>query len=191
MTNSFPSFRTGLGQSIFLAVCTALLPLGTAAQSWQRVVNFNDKPGSAIGGGAGNTLYAGLASGHVFRSDNNGLAWTVVTNGLVDKAGGMLAAKAFVVTATGRVLRGGDNASWNNKIGSPIFRTDNAGTLWNEVPLPFASPARNPAGIGISDFVVHKGSVYFSDLLSEGVWKVPTTAPLGSALGRPCPAHHS
>ncbi len=141
------------------------------AQGWQRVINLGEKPGSAIGGGAGNTLYAGLNSGFIYRSDNNGVTWTVVTNGLVDTAGRVLLPKAFVVTPTGRVLRGGDNASWNNKVGSPVFRSDNRGALWTEVPLPFASPTRNPGGIGISDLVLHKGAIYFSDLLSEGVWK--------------------
>ena len=120
--------RSGiLPASLVLALCASLLPQRTAAQSWQRVVNRADSPGSAIGGGAGNTLYAGFTSGHVFRSDDNGLAWTVVTNGLVDRFGGMLLPKAFVVTPTGRVLRGGDNASWDNKVGSPVFRSDDRG----------------------------------------------------------------
>jgi hypothetical protein len=79
--------------------------------------------------------------------------------------------KAFLVTATGRVLRGGDNASWQNRTRSPVFFSDNQGEHWDEVLLPFSSPARNPAGIGVSDFVAHRGALYFSNVLSEGIWK--------------------
>jgi hypothetical protein len=91
------------------------------AQAWQRVIESNGAAGSAIGGGQADTLYAGMASGPVFRSTDNGLTWTGVTNGLVDNASRILVAKAFVVTPTGRILRGGDNASWNNRVGSPLF----------------------------------------------------------------------
>lgn len=174
--------------SLVLVLCASLLPLRTAAQGWRRVVNLADSPGTAIGGGSGNTLYAGLKSGHVFRSDDNGLAWTAITNGLVDKSGRMLLPKAFIVTPTGRVLRGGDNASWDNRTGSPVFRSDDRGAKWTEVPLPFASPTRNPGGIGISDMVVHKGSVYFSDLLSEGVWKSSDDGATWTAVGGQLPS---
>lgn len=160
----------------------------TLAQGWQRVVQRNDAAGTAIGGGAGNTLYAGLGSGHVFRSDDNGLTWNAVTNGLVDAAGGLLPAKAFVVTPTGRVLRGGDNASWNNKVGSPVFRTDNQGADWTEVPLPFNSTPRNPAGIGVSDLAVHKGALYFSDVLSEAVWRSDDNGASWSSVGSQLPS---
>lgn len=155
-----------------LAACAAVSVLPTAfAQGWQRVVNLNDLAGSAIGGGTGNTLYAGLTQGHVFRSTDNGLTWTGATNGLVDSAGRILLPNAFVVGANGRVLRGGPNASWENRIGSPLFYSDNQGATWTEVPLPFGSSARNPAGISVSDMVQHQGALYFSDALSEGVWK--------------------
>lgn len=149
----------------------ALLALTATAQGWQRVVNLNDTAGSAIGGGAGNTLYAGLGSGHVFRSTDNGTTWTGATNGLVDSFGRILLPNAFTVGANGRVLRGGPNASWQNRIGSPLFYSDDQGATWIEVPLPFGSPTRNPAGISVSDLVPHQGALYFSDVLSEGVWK--------------------
>ncbi len=142
-----------------------------SAQTWQQVINHGDRAGSGIGGGSGSVLYAGVAGGPVFRSADNGVTWTAQTNGLADAFGGILSAKAFVITPTGRVIRGGDNASWNNKVGSPIFYSDDQGATWTEVPLPFASSARNPAGIGVSDLVMHGGAIYFSDLLSEGVWK--------------------
>ncbi len=141
------------------------------AEGWRHVIDHSGIRGSAIGGGFGNTLYAGLGSGDVFRSDDNGRTWSLVNQGLVDDAGRKLLPKAFVVTPSGRVIRGGDNASWLNKVGSPIFTTDNQGGAWTEIPLPFSSPPRNPAGIGVSDLVVHQGAIYFSDLLSEGVWK--------------------
>lgn len=166
----------------------ATLLLGTAgAESWRQVIDLNGRRGAAIGAGAGNTLYAGLTAGHVLRSEDNGLTWTVVTNGLVDAAGGMLVPKAFVVSPTGRIIRGGDNASWNNKAGSPVFVSDNAGARWNEAPLPFASPTRNPGGIGISDLVVHQGALFFSDLLSEGVWKSADNGSTWTAVGESLP----
>jgi uncharacterized delta-60 repeat protein len=158
------------------------------AQSWSHVVNLGNRGGSAIGGGVGNTLYSGLGSGEVLRSDDNGLTWTTVTNGLVDDAGGMLLPKAFVVTPTGRVIRGGDNASWRNRVGSPIFHSTNRGQTWVESPLPFGSPTRNPAGIGISDMVVHRGAVYFSDLLSEGVWRSLDDGLTWTAVGEQLPS---
>jgi hypothetical protein len=146
MQHSLPKVWPAHGRASLVAA-GAILAASTSllAQGWQRVVNLNDLAGSAIGGGSGSTLYAGLAQGHLFRSAGNGLTWTGATNGLVDNAGRMLASKAFVITPTGRVIRGGDNASWNNKVGSPIFYPDNQGAIWTEVPLPFASPARNPA----------------------------------------------
>jgi uncharacterized delta-60 repeat protein len=158
-----------------------------SAQGWQHVINQGGLPGAAIGGGSGNTIYAGLNAGHVLRSDNNGLNWTVVTNGLVDDFGRMLGPKAFAIGANGRVIRGGDNASWFNKIGSPIFYSDNAGAQWTEVPLPFGSSTRNPAGIGVSDMVVHQGAVYFTDLLSEGVWKSTNNGLSWVAVGDQLP----
>lgn len=157
------------------------------AQGWSHVVNLGGLRGSAIGGGSGNTIYAGLGTGQVFRSDDNGITWVGVTNGLVDSAGRMLLPKAFVTTPTGRVIRGGDNASWENKAGSPIFYTDNRGARWTEVPLPFGSPTRNPAGIGISDLVMHQGAIYFSDLLSEGVWKSTDDGLTWKAAGEQLP----
>lgn len=167
----------------------ALTTLGTSVQSqtWQRVIQLNNARGSAIGGGAGDTLYAGLGSGQVYRSTDNGVTWTLVTNGLVDSFGGMLVPKAFLVTPTGRVIRGGDNGSWNNKVGSPIFYSDNQGGQWTEVPLPFASITRNPAGIGVSDLVLHQGAIYFSDLLSEGVWKSTDNGATWVSAGEPLP----
>ncbi len=177
----------GLGVSLTATACAAVLSFSAAAQTWQHVINLNEAAGSAIGGGSGNTLYAGLAPGQVFRSADNGLTWTGATNGLVDGAGRMLLPKAFLVTPTGRVIRGGDNASWNNKVGSPIFYSDNQGAQWTEVPLPFASSARNPAGIGISDLVLHKGAIYFSDVLSEGVWKSTDNGLTWTAAGEGLP----
>ncbi len=185
MTNRY--FSSGNCRRHLTVAASALLALTAAAQGWQRVVNLNDRPGSVIGGGAGNTLYAGLNQGHVFRSTDNGLTWTGATNGLVDSFGGILLPKAFVVTPTGRVIRGGDNASWNNKVGSPIFYSDNQGANWTEVPLPFASSARNPAGIGISDLVLHQGALYFSDVLSEGVWKSTDNGLTWTAAGEGLP----
>lgn len=158
-----------------------------SAQGWQHVINQGGLPGAAIGGGSGNTIYAGLNAGHVFRSDNNGLTWTVVTNGLVDNFGRMLGPKVFAIGANGRVIRGGDNASWGNGVGSPIFYSDNAGGQWTQVPLPFGSPTRNPAGIGISDMVVHQGALYFTDLLSEGVWKSTDNGLTWTAAGAQLP----
>jgi hypothetical protein len=178
---------TGTCRRNLTVAAAVLLSLTATAQGWQRVVNLNDVAGSAIGGGAGNTLYAGLAQGHVFRSTDNGLTWTGATNGLVDSFGGILLPKAFVVTPTGRVIRGGDNASWNNKVGSPIFYSDNQGANWTEVPLPFGSSARNPAGIGISDLVLHQGALYFSDVLSEGVWKSTDNGLTWTAAGEGLP----
>ena len=165
-------FTRNKGQISLMAMALSIaIATQVAAQGWQRVVQLNDVPGSAIGAGSGDTLYAALVPGQVFRSTDNGLTWTAINNGLVDNSGRMLLPKAFVLTPTGRVLRGGDNASWNNRVGSPLFFSDNQGDSWTEVPLPFGSTPRNPAGIGISDLVLHQGALYFSDLLSEGVWK--------------------
>lgn len=183
-----PSHRSPvLGRLLRVLLCALLLPVTGFTQGWKRVVQLGEKPGSTIGGGLGNTLYAGLANGPVFRSDDNGVTWAVMTNGLVDKAGGMLVPKAFVVTPTGRVLRGGDNASWDNKVGSPVFRSDNQGAVWTEVALPFASPTRNPGGIAVSDMVLHQGALYFSDLLSEGVWKSTDDGVTWTSAGESLP----
>jgi len=175
------------GASILLLTLTLTLagPV-SSAQGWRHVIPSQVR-GSAIGGGNGNTLYAGLGSGEVFRSDDNGLTWTRIVQGLVDDAGRMLLPKAFVTTPTGRVVRGGDNASWQNKAGSPIFVSDNQGNLWNEIPLPFASNARNPAGIAISDLVWHQGALYFSDLLSEGIWRSTDNGASWTASGTSLP----
>jgi len=178
---------TGTCRRNLTVAAAALLSLTAAAQGWQRVVNLNDVAGSAIGGGAGNALYAGLAQGHVFRSTDNGLSWTGATNGLVDSFGGILLPNAFVVGANGRVLRGGPNASWQNRIGSPLFYSDNQGATWTEVPLPFGSTARNPAGISVSDLVAHQGALYFSDALSEGVWKSSDNGLTWTAAGEGLP----
>ncbi|MFM8359471.1 MAG: hypothetical protein ACKOET_13060, partial [Verrucomicrobiota bacterium] len=173
--------------AVLLLAASLTLPARAQAQGWERVLHFNNGPGSAIGGGPGDTVYAGLASGHAYRSADNGRTWVAVTNGLVDTAGRMMPPKAFVVTPTGRVLRGGDNASWNNRVGSPVFFSDNPGDVWTEVRLPFASPTRNPAGIGISDLVLHQGAVYFADLLSEGVWKSTDDGRTWTAAGAQLP----
>ena len=172
--------------SLVASAAVATPPLALA-QNWQQVINHQDRAGSGIGGGSGSTLYAGVAGGPVFRSTDNGVTWTPQTTGLADAFGGILPAKAFVVTPTGRVIRGGDNASWNNKVGSPIFYSDNQGATWTEVPLPFASSARNPAGIGVSDLVTHQGALYFSDVLSEGVWKSADNGLTWTAAGEGLP----
>lgn len=188
MHHSLLKFPLNPGRLLGVAVCAALSASPLAlAQGWQRVVNLNDLAGSAIGGGSGNTLYAGLTQGHVFRSTDNGLTWTGATNGLVDSAGRILLPNAFVVGANGRVLRGGPNASWENKVGSPIFYSDNQGATWTEVPLPFGSSARNPAGISVSDMVQHQGALYFSDALSEGVWKSTDNGLTWTAAGEGLP----
>jgi len=188
MQHSLPNVWPPRGRALLLAA-GAIFAASTSvfAQGWQRVVNLNDLAGSAIGGGSGNTLYAGVAGGPVFRSADNGITWTAQTNGLADASGGILTAKAFVITPTGRIIRGGDNASWNNKVGSPIFYSDNQGANWTEVPLPFASSTRNPAGIGVSDLVMHQGAIYFSDLLSEGVWKSTNNGLTWTAAGEGLP----
>lgn len=176
------------GRALLLAACAVLAASTSAlAQGWQRVVNLNNLPGSAIGAGNGNTLFAGLNQGHVFRSTDNGLTWTGATNGLVDSFGRILVPNAFVVGANGRVLRGGPNASWENRIGSPLFYSDNQGATWTEVPLPFGSTPRNPSGISVSDLVAHQGALYFSDALSEGVWKSTDNGLTWTAAGEGLP----
>ncbi|MCC6235789.1 MAG: hypothetical protein IT580_24345 [Verrucomicrobiales bacterium] len=182
------SLLRGVRRGVFLLlIFSQILVHGVRAQGWRHVVEFQGQRGSALGGGVGDTLYAGLNSGEVFRSDDNGVTWTRITQGLVDDAGRMLVPKAFVVTPSGRVIRGGDNASWQNKAGSPIFVSDDRGARWTEIPLPFASSARNPAGIGVSDLVVHQGAIYFSDVLSEGVWKSVDDGRTWAASGTDLP----
>lgn len=174
-----------------LTRCLALLPgflaVTSHTQAWNRVLNQSDQPATGVGGGSGNTLYAGLANGTVHRSDDNGLTWTSASGGLLDATGRGMAAKAFIVTASGRVIRGGDNASWNNRIGSPIFYSDNRGQTWTEAPLPFLSTARNPGGIGVSGFTVQGNAIYFSDVLSEGVWKSVDNGQTWSSAGAQLP----
>ncbi len=177
--------RLGWIAFLFLVELSSISGL---AQDWQRVINLNGKAGSAIGGGSGNTLYAGLVSGDVYRSADNGLTWTAATNGLVDNSGRMLLPKGFAVGANGRIIRGGDNASWGNGVGSPIFYSDNQGANWIQAPLPFGSPTPNPGGIGISDLVSHKGALYFSDLLSAGIWKSADNGQTWVSVGNSLPA---
>lgn len=87
---------TGLIQKLLpLILSLAVLPRGTQAQGWEHVLDQGGQAGSAIGGGVGNTLDAGFTNGRVFRSDDNGLTWVPVNNGLVDDAGRALLPRRF------------------------------------------------------------------------------------------------
>gem|GEM_PF-2543192 len=141
-------------------------------QNWQAVSGPPSGVGaSGVGGGSGNTLYAGFGGSGAYKSTDNGLNWVAVNNGLADAFGGILPPKMFLRTSTGRILRGGDNASWNNGVGGPVFYTDDAGGSWTMAPYPFGSPTANPGGIAFTDMVELNGVIYATDTLSAGVWK--------------------
>ncbi|HEX7653834.1 MAG TPA: immunoglobulin domain-containing protein, partial [Verrucomicrobiae bacterium] len=150
----------------------ALLPFLIAqasAQTWQLVSAPTNA--TAVGAGSGNTLYAGFGnSGGVYRTTDNGVTWSAVNTGLLDGNNAALTPTALYLTSGGRVLRGGADASWNNRVGSPVFYTDD-GANWTEVSYPFATPGNNPGGNAVTDFEELGGALYFSDTLSYGVWK--------------------
>ncbi|HEY1171988.1 MAG TPA: immunoglobulin domain-containing protein [Verrucomicrobiae bacterium] len=147
------------------------------AQNWQKLTSGTPSDGSAaisIGAGTGNTLFAGYGNNKgVFRSDNNGLSWTAMNSGLADGASAILTPKAFLKTSTGRIIRSGDTASWNNGVGSPVFYSDNNGASWTQAAFPFNTPSKNIAGtiVGFGGMVEHNGAIFASDMLSHGVWK--------------------
>ena len=117
------------------------------------------------------TTWLAATGTNAYRSTDNGLTWTIANTGLLDPFNGITLANFFIKTPTGRILRGGDNSSWNNRVGSPLWYSDDDGQTWSESLLPFASPATNPAGIGFTAFTAHNGAIYAADQLSQGVWK--------------------
>lgn len=142
----------------------------SSAQTWQ-IPSGTPTNATAIGAASGNTLYAGFnGSNGVYRSTDNGLHWAAVNSGLIDGANRAIPATALFRASSGRILRGGANASWGNGVGSPVFYSDN-GTSWTQVPYPFATPSSNPAGVAASDFEQIGGTLFFSDVLSFGVWR--------------------
>ncbi len=89
---------------------------------------------------SGSTWFAGTSTGD-YRSTDNGGTWTNSSSGLLDDTGRIISAVSYFKTSTGRILRAGATSSWNNKVGSPVFYSDNDGASWAESPLPFSLPS--------------------------------------------------
>jgi uncharacterized delta-60 repeat protein len=142
------------------------------AQTWQSLAGQMSGTPAGVGPQpqGGSTWLAATATG-AYRSTDNGQTWTAANTGLLDPGNGITLANFFLKTPTGRILRGGDNSSWNNSVGSPLWYSDDDGLTWAQSPLPFGSVATNPAGIGFTAFTVHGGAIFASDQLSQGVWK--------------------
>lgn len=119
---------------------------------------------------AGSTWLAATATG-AYRSADNGVTWTSAATGLLDTSNRITLAHYFFRTSTGRILRGADNSSWDNRIGSPLWYSDDDGLTWSESLLPFGSVATNPAGIGFTGFTAYGGAIFAAEQLSQGVWK--------------------
>jgi hypothetical protein len=154
-----------------VGITLGLAAFAGAAQTWAPVAGGTTNA-SAVGAGSGNTLYAGFNNNKgVYRSTDNGVNWIASNSGLLDGVGGAIPPAALFRTSTGRILRGGANASWNNAVGSPVFYSDNSGGSWVQATYPFLTPGNNPGGVSVSDFEEVGGAVFFSDTLSYGVWK--------------------
>jgi uncharacterized delta-60 repeat protein len=141
------------------------------AQNWQLVSGVPPTNATAVGAASGSTVYAGFGNNNgVYRSTDNGLNGSPVNTGLVDGFGGAITPTTLFRASSGRIFRGGPNASWNNGVGSPIWYSDN-GTSWTQSPYPFVDAASNPGGVALSDMEEMGGALFFSDVLSFAVWK--------------------
>lgn len=173
---SFPAIKM---TRIFTHGLTLIIPLLLAspvtAQTWQRVAG--GYPPDAIPTGVGPLhssdapyVLAGTIQQGDFKSTDGGLTWTPTGDQIFDGVGRVISAYNFFRTSTGRVFRGGGTASWDNRVGSPLWYSDNDGDTWIEVPYPFTTPPSN-IGMAVADMIESGGALFISDGASDGVWK--------------------
>ena len=116
----------------------------------------------------GSTWFAGTETGD-YRSTDNGATWANSSTGLLDGIGRIIPSVHYFKSSTGRILRAGGTSSWNNKVGSPVFYSDNNGTSWSESPLPFTN--QNGQAFGFLNYTEKDGALYSAGSLQFGVWK--------------------
>jgi uncharacterized delta-60 repeat protein len=182
-------------------VAISLVSITSAlAQTWENL--SSQIPGTPYSSGpypsTSGTWFAGTSTGD-YRSTDGGVTWTNSSNGLLDPWNRIISGLAYYKTSSGRILRGGSSASWDNRTGSPVWYSDNDGLTWTEAPYP-STPA-TPAGISFTSFIEKDGIVFAADHLSQGVWKstddgvtwVPSRhgLPITSSFGITITAHSS
>ncbi len=159
-----------LNRNWFLPSLLLITTSTVSAQNWQ-IVSGAPTNATSLGAASGNTLYAGFGQNQgVYRSTDNGVNWSAVNSGLLDGSSAAISPTALFRASNGRIFRGGPSSSWNNGVASPVFYSDN-GSSWTQAPYPFVTPTTNPGGAAVSDFEQIGNDLFFSDVLSHGVWK--------------------
>ncbi|WAC18562.1 immunoglobulin domain-containing protein [Luteolibacter sp. SL250] len=153
-----------------LILSALLVPTPSSAQTWQSL--SGQISGTPAGSGpqrfTGTSWFAGTTTGD-YRSNDGGVTWTNVSGNLLDSSNRIITANHYFKASSGRLFRMGDLATWDNRIGSPVWYSDSNGASWTEVPTP--SPSSYPPGIGFTGMTEHQGALYASDQLGQGVWK--------------------
>ncbi len=161
--------KSVLRSSLFLSAL--LIPTQSAlSQTWQSL--SGQISGTPAGSGpqrfTGSSWFAGTTTGD-YRSNDGGATWTNISGNLLDSSNRIITANHYFKASSGRLFRMGDLATWDNRIGSPVWYSDNNGASWTEVATP--SPSSYPPGIGLTGMTEHQGALYASDQLGQGVWK--------------------
>lgn len=140
-----------------------------SAQTWQSVSGTpaGVQP-SAIGAGAGNTLYSAFGGSGAYKSTDNGATWTKSSSGLESVAGDLNSAtidgRSFLKLGN-RIVHGTTVSSWRNGVGPAAFYSDDGGAIWTTGSTPGTEAAqfRNMVQMGNYAFA--------ADTLHGIVWR--------------------
>ncbi|MCD4735560.1 MAG: hypothetical protein K8R53_05920 [Bacteroidales bacterium] len=120
------------------------------------------------------TIYAGTASGGIFKSDNSGLSWNAIFDNTLSLSIGDIALapsnQDIIYVGTGEANAGGGSLAYD---GVGIYKSINAGTSWQYLGLP---ESRNVGRIVVHPldpdivYVAAMGSL-FADNQERGVYR--------------------